>query len=74
MEEFDWKKFLSRKFLTTWLEMGLIISVPIFYQKLGISNEVQLLVIGMIGVSAGIYKFTNTSEAKSINSQSSKES
>lgn len=65
MEPFDWKKFLSRKFLTTWLEMGLIILVPVIYQKLGISNEVQLLVISMIGVSAGIYKFTNASEAKS---------
>jgi uncharacterized membrane protein len=58
-DQFDKSKWSSRKLIITYLEMGLIISMPILYQKLGISNEVQLIVVGMLGVSAGIYKYTN---------------
>lgn len=58
-DQLDKSKWSSRKLIITYLEMGLIILMPVIYQKTGISNEVQLLVVGMLGVSAGVYKVTN---------------
>lgn len=72
MEPFDWKKFLSRKLITTWAELILVILVPIIYQKLGVSNEVQLAVVAAVCTGAGIYKFTNVSEAKGSQGQEPK--
>lgn len=59
IDQLDKSKWSSRKLIITYLEMGLIIFMPVIYQKLGISNEVQLLVVGMLGVSAGVYKISN---------------
>ena len=55
---------ISRKLIVTYVEMGIIVISPLVYQKCGVANDVQMLVLGMIGVAAGLYKGANILEKK----------
>lgn len=54
----------SRKLWTSVLSTALYVVMPIIFQKLGISNEVQLLSIGCVAATNGIYSVANVLDKK----------
>lgn len=51
--------FTSRKFIITCVSIGLIVSVPILYRYLGLSDSIILFVDGAIATASGVYHVAN---------------
>jgi hypothetical protein len=58
------KKYKSRKLWVTLVEMGSIVGVPVLFKMMDIANEITLVVVGCLAVSAGVYKGANILEKK----------
>lgn len=56
-------KFLSRKFIVTLLVTGLAAVLPFVYQKAGVSENVMLTVLAIIGGVGVAYGVINTKDA-----------
>lgn len=53
------EKWGSRKLIITGVVLLVLCVLPIVYQKLGVPEAVQLLVIGAIAGASGVYNVAN---------------
>ena len=58
------KSKLSRKFLLAHLSIIISIALPIVYRKLGIGDEVCMMVLGIVGGSSIGYGVSNAMAKK----------
>lgn len=61
------QEFLSRKFILQVVTSVLLFFAPVFYKKLGVADNVTLLVLSLIASVYGVYAAANvTSKKKQI--------
>lgn len=58
------KRMGSRKFVGTWMGVGLCAYLPFLYAQASVDTSVQLLSLGLIGALLGVYNFSNVIDKK----------
>lgn len=53
------KKYLSRKFITSWCGISLLAILPILFSQNGVGIEVQMLSLSCIAFATGTYVWGN---------------
>lgn len=58
------QEFLSRKFILQIVTSVLMVLAPIYYKKIGVADNVTMMVLGLIASVYGVYAAANVTSNK----------